>query len=70
MRWKTSPHFGPFHTFSNVFIFGGFIMLSSAWKLLYQAQKEHRVARAGLYARIRHLQYVGFVLIMFGFLLQ
>jgi protein-S-isoprenylcysteine O-methyltransferase Ste14 len=68
--WKTSPHFGPFHILSNVFIFGGFIMLSSAWKLLYQAQKEHRVATAGLYARIRHPQYVGFVLIMFGFLLQ
>ena len=68
--WKASPHFGPFHIVSNVFIFGGFIMLSSAWRLLYQAQKEHRVAKTGLYARMRHPQYVGFVLIMFGFLLQ
>lgn len=68
--WKASPHFGPFHIVSNVFIFGGFIMLYSAWRLLYQAQKEHRVAKTGLYARMRHPQYVGFVLIMFGFLLQ
>ncbi len=68
--WKTSPHFGPFHILSNIFIFGGFIMLSSAWKVLYQAQKEHRVATTGLYGRMRHPQYVGFVLIMFGFLLQ
>lgn len=68
--WKTSPHFGPFHILSNIFIFGGFIMLSSAWKVLYQAQKEHRIATTGLYARMRHPQYVGFVLIMFGFLLQ
>jgi len=68
--WKTNPHFGPFHILSNIFIFGGFIMLSSAWKVLYQAQKEHRVATTGLYARMRHPQYVGFVLIMFGFLLQ
>ena len=68
--WKTNPHFGPFHILSNIFIFGGFIMLSSAWKVLYQAQKEHRVATTGLYARIRHPQYVGFVLTMFGFLLQ
>lgn len=68
--WKTSPHFGPFHILSNIFIFGGFIMLSSAWKVLYQAQKEHRIATTGLYGRMRHPQYVGFVLIMFGFLLQ
>jgi protein-S-isoprenylcysteine O-methyltransferase Ste14 len=30
----------------------------------------NRLATAGLYARIRHPQYVGFVLIMFGFLVQ
>lgn len=68
--WKTNPHFGPFHILSSIFIFGGFIMLSSAWKVLYQAQKEHRIATTVLYARMRHPQYVGFVLIMFGFLLQ
>jgi methanethiol S-methyltransferase len=68
--WEANPHFGPFHILSNAFIFGGFIMLSSAWRVLYQAQKEHRLATTGLYARMRHPQYVGFVLIMFGFLLQ
>lgn len=68
--WRVNPHFGPFHLFSNIFIFGGFIMLSSAWRVLYEAQRQHRVAATGLYARMRHPQYVGFVLIMFGFLLQ
>lgn len=68
--WKTNPHFGPFHILSNIFIFGGFIMLSSAWRVLYGAQTHHRLATTGMYAYIRHPQYVAFVLIMFGFLLQ
>lgn len=68
--WKTNPHFGPFHILSNIFIFGGFIMLSSAWRVLYDAQTHHRLATTGLYSTIRHPQYVAFVLIMFGFLLQ
>ncbi len=68
--WKVNPHFGPFHIASNILIFAGFMMLSSAWNVLYHAQRSHRLAKAGLYAKIRHPQYVAFVMIMFGFLLQ
>ena len=68
--WKANPHFGPFHLLSFAFIGGGFILLSNAWRVLYAAQKNHTLAATGPYARIRHPQYVGFVLIMFGFLLQ
>ncbi|MCL6096609.1 MAG: isoprenylcysteine carboxylmethyltransferase family protein [Patescibacteria group bacterium] len=68
--FKGDPHFSPLHILSYIFIGGGFIMLSSAWEKLYKAQKKRILATTGLYARIRHPQYVGFVAIMFGFLLQ
>jgi len=67
---KGDPHFSPLHILSYIFIGGGFIMLSSAWEKLYKAQRKHTLATTGLYARIRHPQYVGFIAIMFGFLLQ
>lgn len=38
--------------------------------MLYRAQRRNELAKTGPYARIRHPQYVAFVLIMFGFLLQ
>ena len=68
--WRGNPHFGPFHLLSTAFLVGGFWLLASAWKVLYAAQRAHRLARTGPYARIRHPQYVGFVLIMVGFLVQ
>ena len=68
--WRANPHFGPFHVASFAFIGGGFWLLASAWKVLYAAQRAHTLATVGPYARIRHPQYVAFVLILFGFLLQ
>lgn len=45
-------------------------LLAAAWRELYLAQRAGRLARSGPYSRVRHPQYIGFVLIMFGFLLQ
>ena len=67
---KGNPHFSLPHILSYVFIGGGFILLSSAWNVLYQAQRQHALAVAGVYARVRHPQYIAFIAIMFGFLLQ
>ncbi len=68
--WKTNPHFGPFHVLSYLFIFGGFVVISAAWKVLYEAQQRRQLATSGPYSYVRHPQYVGFVLVMLGFLLQ
>lgn len=67
---KGDPHFTIFHLLSYVFIGGGFMVLARAWDVLYSAQRSGQVAVAGPYAVVRHPQYVAFVLIMFGFLLQ
>lgn len=64
------PHFGVLHLASYVFLGYGFYLLSSAWHVLYHAQRKHSLATTGPYARIRHPQYVAFVLILLGFLLQ
>lgn len=70
LGWKINPHFDPLHILSNILIFGGFILLSAAWKVLYEAQRDHKLATAGPYAYVRHPQYVAFILIMLGFLFQ
>ncbi|MFH1346341.1 MAG: isoprenylcysteine carboxylmethyltransferase family protein, partial [Pseudomonadota bacterium] len=68
--WKTNPHFGPFHILSFAFIIAGFFLTSAAWRILYQAQQNSSLATRGPYSYVRHPQYVGFILVMFGFLVQ
>ena len=67
---KGDPHTNALHLASNVFIAGGFIVLSAAWRVLFAAQKGGTLATAGPYAYVRHPQYAAFILIMMGFLLQ
>lgn len=68
--WSGNPHFGPFHLLSSVFILGGFWLISLGWYHLHAAQKARTLAKEGPYAYVRHPQYDGFILIMFGFLMQ
>ena len=68
--WKTNPHFGAFHILSYVLIGGGFVLIASAWPVLFAAQQKRALAATGPYSYVRHPQYVGFILVMLGFLVQ
>jgi protein-S-isoprenylcysteine O-methyltransferase Ste14 len=68
--WKANPHFGPFHVLSFVLIGAGFWVIAAAWRVLFDAQQRHGLATTGPYSYVRHPQYVGFILVMLGFLLQ
>jgi protein-S-isoprenylcysteine O-methyltransferase Ste14 len=68
--FKGNPHSSWLHILSLVLLGAGFWVLSAAWPPLYRAQKARQLATQGIYARMRHPQYAGFILIMLGFVLQ
>lgn len=74
--WQTvfgiegDAHFDVIHMASNVLLAGGLILVMKAWRVLYQAQRAGTLATGGPYAYVRHPQYVGFVAVLFGFLVQ
>ena len=65
-----NPQWSFLHILSNVAVFGGFLLLATAWRTLHEAQRRHDLAATGIYAYVRHPQYVGFIVIMLGFLLR
>ena len=56
---KGAPHFGVLHIASYVFMGFGFYLLSSAWNVLYRAQRQKKLAEAGPYARISQTVRLG-----------
>jgi protein-S-isoprenylcysteine O-methyltransferase Ste14 len=70
LGFEGDPHWNPLHVASNVLIVAGFLLLAAAWHVLYRSQREGTLATTGPYAYVRHPQYVGFIVIMAGFLLQ
>lgn len=65
-----NAHWSPLHIASNLVIILGFFLLSVAWSVLHKVQQAGSLATTGWYARCRHPQYIAFIMIMFGFLLQ
>ena len=70
LGWQGHSHLNPLHVFSSLLIAGGFILLAQSWSVLYAAQQRRQLATTGPYAYVRHPQYVAFIVIMLGFLLQ
>jgi protein-S-isoprenylcysteine O-methyltransferase Ste14 len=68
--WHGNPHLNPLHVLSFALIAAGFILLAQSWPVLYAAQLFREPATTGPYAYVRHPQYVAFIVIMLGFLLQ
>lgn len=46
------------------------LLIANAWGTLYKAHKENKLATTGLYSYVRHTQYVGFLVVMIGYLLM
>jgi protein-S-isoprenylcysteine O-methyltransferase Ste14 len=67
---KGDPHTSFVHVLSNVIIVAGFLLLSASWRVLFKAQQTRQLATEGPYSHVRHPQYVAFITIMAGFLLQ
>lgn len=64
------PHQNPIHELSNWLILGGLLFLAFTWRHLYRAQRQQVLATTGPYRMVRHPQYVAFIVILTGFLLQ
>lgn len=56
------------HLISNSLIFGGLFIMSVGWGMIYRGKGE--LVTSGLYAFIRHPQYLGLYLIITGFIIQ
>ncbi len=63
-----SDHGTVLHLLSNLLIFGGAILIAQGWNVIHQ--NAGKVAMAGSYRYVRHPQYIGFIAIIAGFLIQ
>lgn len=70
LGFKGDPHFSMLHIISYALIIGGLVLLANAWEILYKSVRRNRLATGKVYQYIRHPQYLAFILIIVGFLIQ
>lgn len=49
-----------------LFVFAGATLVAQGWRAIYHARKLGKLATEGVYARVRHPQYTGLFIIIFG----
>lgn len=52
------------------FVFLGILLLAEGWREVYRARQEEKLATDGLYAVVRHPQYTGIFIAIFGLLIH
>lgn len=68
--WDIHRHFAWLDRAGDLAIVSGLAVLVLAWRGLHAARRDRRLATTGVYAVVRHPQYLGYLMVMFGFLLQ
>jgi methanethiol S-methyltransferase len=48
------------------FVFAGATLVADGWRRIHRGRRERRLVTDGVYARVRHPQYTGLFLIVFG----
>lgn len=67
---RGDPHFSFLHILSYGLIILGLLLIGKSWRVLYQSVKLGRIATKGPYKYVRHPQYLGFLIVIIGFLFQ
>lgn len=68
LLYPDSGMLSPLHFLSILMIFGGLVLVSKGWSKIYNANGS--LVTDGIYAYVRHPQYLGIFLATSGFLLQ
>jgi protein-S-isoprenylcysteine O-methyltransferase Ste14 len=70
LGWDLHRHLPWLDRLGDIVILSGLVVLVLAWWGLQAARRKQRLATTGVYGVVRHPQYLGYLLVMFGFLLQ